>query len=74
MVDIFRSTHQEKKSYSWFARNKPDRVDAARVDYALVDERLVDQMGRIEYLEEPHWRENSDHCPLVLEMCDVLAV
>ena len=68
VVDIFRKLHPNQKSYSWFSRTKPDRSDAARVDYALVDESLVDSVKRMEYLETPAWREDSDHCPLVLEL------
>ena len=52
----------------WFARHKPDRSDAARVDYALVSFELKGQIQRIEYLEEPKWRYQSDHAPIRLDV------
>lgn len=52
----------------WFARHKPDRSDAARVDYALISKGLTSQIKRIEYLEDPKWRYQSDHGPLRLDV------
>lgn len=52
----------------WFSRHKPDRSDAARVDYILVSHNLADSVQKIEYLEEPSWRFQSDHAPISLSV------
>ncbi|KAI0081762.1 hypothetical protein K474DRAFT_1587184 [Panus rudis PR-1116 ss-1] len=66
--DIFRMIHGEKRSFSWFAKGKPQGQDGARVDYALVETTLRDHVVDSQYLENPEERAHSDHAPLLLTL------
>ncbi|PSS05424.1 hypothetical protein PHLCEN_2v3913 [Hermanssonia centrifuga] len=72
VVDIFRHLHGDKRSFSWFAKGKPQGQDCARVDYALVERTLVDRVAGIEYLEDPKERAHSDHAPVLLTLLNML--
>lgn len=63
-------TANAMREWQWFARNKPDRSDAARVDYALVSKSLIHgkRIRKMEYLEDPKWRYRSDHCPFRIDV------
>lgn len=71
VVDVFREVHPDLKSYSWFARGKPQGADCARVDYALVQKCLRGNAVDVVYFEDPQERAHSDHAPLVLTMKDM---
>ncbi|KAJ3553285.1 hypothetical protein NM688_g3697 [Phlebia brevispora] len=71
VADVFRHIHGDKRSFSWFAKGKPQGEDCARVDYALVERAIVDRVVHMEYLEDPKERAHSDHAPLLLELKDM---
>ena len=66
VVDIYRELYGNRKTFSWFAKGKPQGEDCARVDYALVERSLLDRVVSMEYFDEPSERAHSDHAPCVL--------
>ena len=61
LVDIFRSLHPDKKSYTWRRFNSNQQ---ARLDYFLVSEDLVQEVKEI----SSSCKYRSDHTPIIIDI------
>lgn len=67
-VDAYRHRHPDGRAYSWFARSRSGRLDAARVDYIVVSPDLVSHLRDASILDEPELRPRSDHAPIAIDL------
>lgn len=70
-TDSFRYLYPDREgAYSWWSYRFNARANNAgwRIDYFIVSDRLRDKIKRAEILADV---EGSDHCPVLLELCDI---
>lgn len=69
-VDVFRTLHPEKVSYTWWdmPTRARERNVGWRIDYFMVSQSLAKHIKAIDHAND---QLGSDHCPVVLELSDI---